>query len=168
MVNHLIDAHGKRRIVFMRGIDVQEDAQLREIGYRAALDAHGISYDPELVLAGEFDRDISYRKLSTFIQEKQVEFDAVFCCDDDSAIGAMRALQEAGISVPGEVAVAGFDDLYYSSLLNPPLTTIQSPSGAVGRTAGRELIKILQGQSAVPTTLLPTTMMIRQSCGCVV
>jgi LacI family transcriptional regulator len=166
IMDHLIDVHGKKRIIFMRGVADQEDSKLRESGYRASLDSHAIPYDPNLVLSGEFDREVSYQELSIFIAEKRADFDAVFCGDDDSAIGVIRALHEAGISVPGEVAVVGFDDLYYSSLLNPSLTTIQSPTGAVGRAAGLELFKLLHGQPAVPTTLLPTTLMIRQSCGC--
>jgi DNA-binding LacI/PurR family transcriptional regulator len=166
MINHLIEVHGRRRIVFMRGPEHQEDSRWRELGYRAALEAHAIDYDERLVLNGGFDRDIAYEAMSAFISTNHVQFDAVFSGDDDSAVGTLRALQEARLSVPDQVSVVGFDDQHFSSFINPPLTTIQAPTEEVGRTAGRQLFQVLKGEQTDLITLLPTRIVIRVSCGC--
>lgn len=96
----------------------------------------------------------------------KVEFDAIFTGDDDSAIGVLRALQEAGIRVPEDVSVAGFDDSIFARLLNPALTTIHAPIEEVGREAVYQLINLIRGDYTEPRITLPTELIIRQSCGC--
>jgi DNA-binding LacI/PurR family transcriptional regulator len=95
-----------------------------------------------------------------------VQFDAIFAGDDDSAIGAMAALQEAGLRVPEDVSVVGFDDQRTSAYLTPPLTTVRAPTEEVGQAAARQLLNLLRGTQADPLTLLPTEIVIRRSCGC--
>jgi LacI family transcriptional regulator len=166
MIDHLIDVHEKHRIVFMRGPVNQEDSHWREMGYRDSLEAHKIPYDERLILNGEFERDVAYQVMTRFLSQNHAKFDAVFSGDDESAAGVIRALHEAGKSVPKDVAVVGFDDQHFSSFMTPPLTTVQAPTNEVGRTAGWQLFKLLHDQPADPITLLPTAIVIRQSCGC--
>jgi DNA-binding LacI/PurR family transcriptional regulator len=167
LIDHLIRVHGKRRILFMRGPLHQEDSYRREVGYRSALAANGISFDEDLILNGEFERDIAYQVLNDYLSNgKQVAFDAVFTGDDDAAIGVLRALHKHGYKIPEEIAVVGFDDLGFASFLNPPLTTVRAPTESVGRIATEKLFAVLEDSSANEAIVLPTEIIFRRSCGC--
>jgi len=167
LVDHLIRVHGKRRILYMRGPLHQEDSNWREMGYRSALEANGIPFNPDLVLNGEFERDIAYEVLDDFIcNGKGVTFDAVFTGDDDAAIGVLKALHKHEFRIPEDVAVVGFDDLGFAPFLNPPLTTVRAPTASVGRIATEKLFAILENQPVNQTVVLPTEIIYRRSCGC--
>lgn len=165
IIEHLIKVHNHRRIVFLRGSQNEEDSVWREIGYKAALEATGIPYDPRLVQSGAFERDIARAAILDLISAG-VEFDAVFAGDDDAAVGVYKALQEAGKCIPEDIAVTGFDDQRMSSYLIPPLTTVRAPTGEVGSMAALQLINLLQHRPFEPVTILPTEVIIRRSCGC--
>lgn len=166
LIKHLIEVHGKRRIIFMRGPSDQEDSHWREIGYREALEEHEIPYDPKLILPGEFDSRIARKSLQNYLSQGDSDFEAVFAADDDSAVGVLEALREAGKRVPEDIAVVGFDDQRISSFLRPPLTTVRAPTYEVGRTAAQQLFNLLHDRPAEPMTLLPTEIVLRSSCGC--
>lgn len=166
IISHLIEEHGRRSIAFLRGPKEQEDSRWREQGYRDALDAHGIPFCPDLILDGEFNQAVAYESVQNLIARNGVRFDAIFTGDDDAAVGTLNALKEAGLRVPEDVSVVGFDDARLSSFLTPPLTTVRAPTEMVGRTAAQLLFNLLQEQPAEPATLLPTQIIIRQSCGC--
>lgn len=167
LIEHLIVQHGKRRILMLRGPIHQEDSYWREMGYKSALEAHSIRFNEKLVLVGEFDRDISYKALNQFLDNKKhPAFDAIFAGDDDSAIGVLRALKEHAYRVPEDVAVVGFDDLQISAFMTPPLTTVRAPTEMVGQIAAEQLFGLLNKQASEGVILLPTEIIIRRSCGC--
>lgn len=167
LMEHLILVHGRRRIVFMRGPAQQEDSYWREIGYKTALAAHDIPFDEALVLQGSFERAAAYEAMKTFLQNPaHPDFDAVFSGDDDAAVGVYDALKEAGLCIPEDVSMVGFDDSYMAPFLSPPLTTVRAPTKEVGRSAARQLFCILQGETPDIETLHPTEIVIRHSCGC--
>ena len=165
IVDHLIEVHHRRRIVFLRGPEHQEDSYWREMGYRTSLEAHNIPFDAQLVGPGEFERDVAQTTMIELILAG-VEFDAVFSGDDDAAIGVLAALKEMGKRVPEDVSVVGFDDQRSSPYLNPSLTTVRAPTEEVGHVAAQQMIKLIRGGQADPLTLLPTELVIRKSCGC--
>ncbi len=165
LVEHLIVTHGCRRIAFLRGPEHQEDSALREKGYRAALEAHQLPYDPSLVIQGDFDRQVASDSIHQFLSDG-VTFDAVFSGDDEAAVGVLNALQQSGRRVPGDVVVVGFDDQVLASTLTPPLTTVRAPTEEVGRQAVHMLVRLLRGEQVSPRLVLPTELVIRQSCGC--
>lgn len=165
IVTHLIQVHGRRRIVFLRGPSAHEDSAWRERGYREALATNGIQFDLRLVLEGRFNEEVALHAMRGLIGTGQ-EFDAVFSGDDDSASGVLLALREAGRRVPQDVAVVGFDDAPFAPYLTPPLTTVHAPTELVGQTAVRQLLGLIQSGQAEPLTLLPTEIVIRNSCGC--
>ena len=139
----------------------------REAGYKSALAANSIPFDENLVLNGDFERDIAYQALNDFLGNgKHVAFDAIFTGDDDAAVGVLRALHKYGYKVPEDVAVVGFDDLSVSPFLNPALTTVRAPTEAVGRIAAEKLFAILENQSSNEAVVLPTEIIFRRSCGC--
>lgn len=167
LVDHLIQVHGRRRIMFLRGPIHQEDSLKRETGYKLALQANGIPFDENLVLNGDFERDIAYKAMDQFLGNgNRVAFDAVFTGDDDAAIGALKALHQHGLRIPEDIAVIGFDDLGFAPFLNPPLTTVRAPTESVGRIAAERLFGILENQASDEVTVLPTEIIFRRSCGC--
>lgn len=165
IVDHLIKVHGCRRIVFLRGPDGHEDSSWREKGYRTALKASDIPYDPALVSRGEFDRTVARASIEKCLADGVV-FDSIFAGDDESAIGVLLALRQSHKKVPEQIAVVGFDDSIFASTLIPPLTTVRAPTEQVGRQAVRQLVRAIQGERVEPRLVLPTELVIRQSCGC--
>ena len=165
LIHHLIEAHGRRRIVFLRGPVGHEDSVGRERGYREALEAHNIHFVPELITSGGFDDAEAFAALQHMLSDG-IDFDAVFAGDDDAAIGVMRALDASGRRVPRDVAVVGFDDIPFARYLSPPLTTVRAPIEQVGRQAVRQLIRLMDGEPAEALTLMRTELVIRESCGC--
>ena len=165
LVSHLIEKHGRRRIVFLQGPEGHEDSQWRERGYREALASHGLAFDPALLGSGKFDEEQAFTTIRQMLVEG-VQFDAVFAGDDDAAIGVYRALKAAGRLIPDDVAVVGFDDVQFSRYISPALTTIRAPIEEVGREAVRQLLRLLNGEQAEALTLMRTELVIRESCGC--
>ena len=167
LIEHLIKAHKRRRILFLRGPARQEDSHLREKGYRMALQANGLGFDERLILSGGFERGIAYEAMSKFLGNgSRVEFDAIFTGSDDAAIGVFRALQEHSIRIPDDVSVVGFDDLGFGRFLDPPLSTVRAPTEAVARIATERLFSLLENQPSDGTMVLPTEIILRRSCGC--
>lgn len=165
LVEHLITVHGRRRIAYLTGPTGNEDSYWRELGYREALEAHNLPFDPELVGFGNFD-DITARATIEDWLRRSVAFDAVFAGDDEAASGCIMALRQAGKRVSEDVAVVGFDDVPFARLMAPSLTTVRAPIETVGEVAVRQLITVIHGGEPTSFTLLPTELVVRQSCGC--
>jgi LacI family transcriptional regulator len=165
LVNHLIEVHAYRRIAFLRGPENHEDSYWRELGYREALESHGIPFDPVLVATGGFDKEIAQLAVEQWLHQG-VEIDAIFAGDDEAATGVITALRRAGTRVPEDIAVVGFDDVHLADYLMPPLTTVRAPIEQTGREAVRQLVSLLRTGEADPLVLLPTELVIRRSCGC--
>jgi LacI family transcriptional regulator len=165
LVDHLIDVHHCRRIVFLQGPEGHEDSAWRERGYRESLKTHGLPYDESLVASGEFDEYAAASAIGELLVDG-LDFDAVFCGDDDAAIGVTTALRRAGRRIPEDVAVVGFDDVPIARFLTPPLTTVRAPTELVGRHAVEQLVRLIRCEQTDPLTLLPTELVVRRSCGC--
>jgi len=167
LIEHLIHAHGRKHILFLRGPVDQEDSRLREAGYKSALEATGIPFDERLILSGDFERGAAYQAVNEFLnREPHIACDSVFTGDDDAAIGVLRALRQHNLRVPEDVSVAGFDDLGFASFLNPPLTTVRAPTELVGQIATERLFNLLDNGPTDGSVLLPTEIILRRSCGC--
>lgn len=165
LVSHLIETHGYRRIAFLTGPPNNEDSYWRETGYREALAAHDIPFDPALVSTGGFDEEEAQDAVEQWLLEG-VEMDAIFAGDDEAAMGVITALRRARKRIPQDIAVVGFDDLPLSRHLTPALTTVAAPIEEAGRVAAEQLIRLIRKEYAKPLTLLPTGLVIRHSCGC--
>jgi len=165
LVDHLIEVHGCRRIAFLRGTEGHEDSAWRERGYREALEAHGIPFDETLIATGGFDESEAMSAVNQWLLDG-LEFDAIFTGDDDAALGVFAALQNAGRRIPDDVAVVGFDDVPLARFISPPLTTVRAPTEQTGMDAVKQLVHLIRGEPAESITLLPTELIIRNSCGC--
>ena len=131
-----------------------------------ALQAHSIAYDPNLIIGGNYNRSVARQAMQEYFAKTPPHFNAVFAGDDDLAISVISALQSNGLKVPEDVAVVGFDDQRFAGLLVPALTTVHAPTEEVGRVAGQQMLKLLDGREADCMSVLPTEVVYRQSCGC--
>ena len=165
IVEHLIQAHNCRRIVFLRGPEGNEDSEWRERGYREALAANNIPFDPILVAVGGFNENEARDAMQGLLIDG-LDFDAVFGGDDDTAAGVITALTLAGKRIPQDVAVVGFDDVPIARYLRPALTTVRAPIEQVGREGVRQLVRLIRGQQAEALVMMRTELVIRESCGC--
>ena len=157
-VDHLYD-HGHRRIAaLISREDDQSISQLRYQGYRKALESHGIPLDEDLVMCtGTFDIRDAYEAVSERLRQG-AEFTALFAIADSMAIGAMRALRDAGRRVPEDCSVIAIDGLELSAYIEPPLTTLCQPMEEMGRRSAQILLGMLRGHGAHCCEVLPTQL----------
>ena len=167
LLNHLIEVHGCRRIAHIHGPVTAEWGQARFAQYQAALKAHNVPFDANLLVYGDISPESGYRAMRTLLAKPECSFDAVFAANDTMAAGAVQALQEHGFAVPGDVAVVGIDNNEYAQIANPPLTTVSQSFHGQGVLAIQTLQRMLNGD-AVPHRILheQSDIIIRRSCGC--
>ena len=164
MTLHLI-ARGHRRIAMVCGPQRNYDAAERLRGYHTALTESGIEHEASLVVRGDFSELSGYGAVSQLL-ELEPRPTAIFAANDSMAIGALSALREAGLRVPDDIAVAGFDDIPLARYMNPPLSTVHVDISQLGeRAAARLLTSLKKGNRPHQQLLLPTTLVIRASCG---
>ncbi len=139
---------GHRRIAYVsRPSDYQSNLG-RLAGYRQALAEAGIAFDPTLVVPGTGRADGGERALPLLMALDEPP-SAVFCYNDMTAIGLLRAAREAGVQVPSDLAVAGFDDIALASYVCPPLTTIAQPKAEMGRRAFQMALALMMAENPV-------------------
>jgi len=165
IVQHLI-SHGHQRIAIITGAPRNIDGHERLLGYRTALRAASIKRDPRYEVRGSFTEDSGYEAARALLETRPGPT-AIFAANDSMAIGALSALREAGIAVPDDMAVAGFDDITIARYLNPPLTSVHVPIAELGERAMAKLITALRDKDrhVRRQDLLGTTLVIRSSCG---
>ena len=162
-VAHLIGL-GHRRIACITNAPLAYTAAVdRRDGYREALEQAGLGYDPELVAEGSFDAASGHATMTELLG--RTTFSAAFVASDVVALGAIRGIRRSGRSIPGDVAVVGFDDVALAEHFDPPLTTVRVPARGIGQAAGRVLLDRVHGLSVPSRTLLPTELIVRESTG---
>ena len=165
VVRHLL-ALGRRRIATIRGPRGNVDAEQRLRGYREALRTAGIAAEARLELQGDFTERSGY-ECGRELLRLRPRPTAVFAANDYMAIGLLRALRDAGVAVPGEISVVGFDDIAFALYLDPPLTTVHVDAYALGERATRSLVHFMRAPRPSRCThfVLPTALSVRASCG---
>lgn len=162
-VDHLIGL-GHRRIGCVTNAPLAYTAASQRLqGYREALEAAGVGFDPSLVAEGAFDAPSGHSAMATLLDRSGRPPDAVFVASDVVAFGAIAALREAGLRVPTDVSLVGFDDIPLAAYFDPPLTTILLPAYDLGLTAGQALLDRIAHRSVAERTLLPTELVVRAS-----
>ena len=164
-VEHLIRL-GHRRIATITGPLDMVAGQDRLTGYRQALETRGIPVEEELIVEGDFTESGGMAAMQRLLPASP---SAVFVASDMMAIGALKALRQADLRVPQDVALVSFDDIPLASAIEPPLTTVRQPIERMGSMAVEVLLSVLQtpSQEEAPTQriVLPTELVIRASCG---
>lgn len=164
MSEHLLSL-GHRRIAIITGPERNIDSQQRLAGHRQALAAASVAADPALEVRGAFTESSGYEAMRELLTRPSRPH-AVFASNDHMAIGALCALQDAGLRVPDDIALVGFDDIPTARYLTPPLTTVRVDTCDLGSRAVQLLIRqgtVRPGRKH--HEVLPTELVVRRSCG---
>ncbi|MGH7502563.1 MAG: LacI family DNA-binding transcriptional regulator [Longimicrobiales bacterium] len=166
MVSHLA-SHGHKRIAIITGPTGNHDAEERLTGYRNALAEAGIECDPALEIEGDFRTSSGYHATNLLLALADRP-SAIFAANDAMALGALSALRDAGVAVPGDIALAGFDDLSSTRYSIPPLSSVHVSISELGARAIASLSEVVaNGAPPVePHEVLSATAVLRRSCGC--
>jgi LacI family transcriptional regulator len=164
MVRHLLDV-GHGRIAFVSGPKDNFDAQQREQGFRAAM-AEFMPNAPLRIVAGDFTERSGHRAGRELLAAKSRP-QAVFAANDMMAVGCLQAFKEAGLEVPGDIALAGFDDIPIARYVAPPLSTVRVRIADLGKNAMELLADLMErpGPSAASVHTLGCDIVVRESCG---
>ena len=164
-LQHLVDL-GHEKIAFMKGSTVSADSDDRWNAICEVAAKLGIRMRPELVVQLEGDDptpNLGYPFAKQLLARKQ-PFTALFAYNDISAIGSIRAFQEAGLRVPDDLSVVGFDDIQNSAYISPPLTTVRQPMQEMGKIAARTLLDRIEGRMKyVPEIAIEPELVVRRS-----
>ncbi len=163
VTRHLI-GRGARRVAMIEG--PPESGPARIAGFRRAMRESRLRVDRALMVSGDWTRRGGHEAMRTLLgRPAQRRPDAVFCANDLMAIGAVDAVHEEGLDVPGDVAVGGFDDVDAATIVSPALTTARNPAYDIGVNAGRLLISRLEGEydGDGRTVSLPCHLVVRDS-----
>lgn len=166
MVRHLVH-HGHHRIAIIKGSGGNFEAAERLRGYRRALEHGGAELDASLEIEGTFSEASGYDAIRTMLALPSPPT-AVFASNDAMAVGALSGLRDAGMRVPEDMALAGFDDVPIARYLTPTLTSVHVSISDLGVLAIRRLIHAVREKNAAVRqhSLLTTTLALRESCGC--
>lgn len=162
LVGHLA-AMGRRRLAYL---GPTPDRDRRGEGFIHALLRHDLPVVPELFVECDFDAEAGYGATLSLLRTRRSEIDGLICACDTIAIGAVRAAKELGVRLPGELAIAGYDNIPFSRDLDPPLTTVQVPKELMGELAARRVIECIAHPDWPPIIqMVPTKLVVRASCG---
>lgn len=163
VTQHLIKL-GRKNIAFLGDVSEQSpEFEMRYRGFRKALEDAQIPFNAQLQITAETSKEEGYNA-TLQLREKGIKFDAIFGASDLISIGAMRALEDAGLHIPQDIAVIGFDDIPMASYTTPPLTTVQQDTPYAGELLVETLLRLVDGEQ-VESMLLPATLVVRGSCG---
>jgi len=165
LVTHLIE-HGHRRIGFIAGRAGLGTTDERVAGYRAALQAAGLAFEPQLLVNGGSDSEPA-RQATAQLLALPVPPTAIMAGNNLMTLGAMHALRDAQMEVPGQMALVGFDDFDWADFFVPRLTLIAQPIKALGARAVHRLLQRMAAPEAPTESVrLAPTLQVRNSCGC--
>jgi diguanylate cyclase (GGDEF)-like protein len=164
-VSHLVE-HGHQRIAFLAGLPTDTgDSKSRLEGYYSAMAQHDLEVDPDLITWGWHDFTEGYKATQASLQRGE-RFTALITSNDNSAFGAMQAIQEAGLRIPQDIAIIGFDNEVGAIAQTPPLTSVHVALKMIGEQALLMMANHLTEQSPLESIHLSTRLIRRQSCGC--
>lgn len=164
MTKHLVDL-GHRHIAMIKGPPASPLTRERMNGFQDALHAADIPYSEDLMFAGDFTLQSGYEAAGRILKQS-TPVSAIVCENDEMALGAISRLKEAGVRIPEDISVTGFDDIAFAKFSDPPLTTIAQPAEEFGETAINLLIDVLSGKAKrAMKVILPFELVARNSSG---
>jgi LacI family transcriptional regulator len=156
---------GRRRIATITGIMRTRPAIDRLLGYRSELSRLGLEERREYVAEGDFYHGSGYEQTKRLLDLPEPP-DAIATASDMTAVGAILAIEEAGLRVPDDIAVTGFDDSPFAAAMRPALTTIRQDALGLGMAAADGILAMLEyPDESPPAIILPTELVVRESCG---
>lgn len=161
-VEHLIDG-GHRKIGFIGGSPNVTSSIDRKRGYLSALEKHGLEFLPRYERIGYFNMNSGYKAMDELL-DTNPDITAVFSANDFMALGAIKAVKDRGMNVPGDIAVVGFDNQDFTEYVEPSITTVKKPRTLMGRLASEKMIDMIEGVGEkYEGIVLPTELIIRAS-----
>ena len=160
LATHYMISQGHRVIAYLGGPSDYAENRKRLTGYRRALASAKIPYDPAIVCSGSGRVDSG--SLAKSLVALRARPTAIFCYNDMAAIGSLSALKQAGLRVPGDLSIVGFDDIPFASYVDPPLTTVHQPKEEMGRIAMHMLLDLLDHKK-VADVVVPGKLIVRES-----
>jgi DNA-binding LacI/PurR family transcriptional regulator len=168
ITEHLIEEHKYTRIGHLSGPQQVSIGRERLKGYMDALKKHDLPIEDKWIIEGRFQEQSGYEGMKRILELPKKEYpQAVVSVNDPIAIGAIKAIEEAGLSIPDDIAITGFTDDVRAEMLKVPLTTVYQPAYEVGKRAAQKLIRTIENENEPPENIeLLTSLKIRSSCGC--
>ena len=166
LVTHLVDDHGHRRIGIIPGQPGFATTMERIEGFSKGLRRHGLACDSDLIAPGSIDVEDAAWSTEAIMRADDPPT-ALVAGNNQATVGVMRGLRRLGLKVPVDVALVGFDDFEWADCFEPHLTVIAQPCHEIGRQAAKMLLARIENPDKDPTTVrLKTSLVIRNSCGC--
>jgi LacI family transcriptional regulator len=160
---------GHRHVAIIEGREGFQSTIQRRNGYLEALKDHGIEPNPELCIQGKYDVGSGYEAMCLLLK-RTMRPSAVFCCNDDMAVGAIKAIIEADLRVPEDISIAGFDDNVFAAYLSPELTTVKRPIEQISREGAAMIMRMIESKQlkehskvAVEHITIESELVIRKS-----
>jgi signal transduction histidine kinase/DNA-binding LacI/PurR family transcriptional regulator/DNA-binding LytR/AlgR family response regulator len=171
LISHMIEVHRRRRIALIRGPARHLESEERFRAYQDTLRRYGIPFDPALVVhASNWGKTVGVQAVHTLIRERGrrpvTDVDAIIGSEIDYAVGALQTLEEYGVRVPDDIAVAGFNDHLDAQTLNVPITVMAKPFYEAGVVAVHALLDLIEGKVVPDRIDVPARLIVRRSCGC--
>lgn len=166
ITEHLIKIHGHNKIAFITGPAKSFDSAERFRGYKYALEKNNMIFDPNLIYRGDFTKNSGKSAVESCLKDKVT---AIFASNDEMALGVIEELQSRKITIGKQIAVVGFDDVFWSKYIQPSLTTVHQPMHSIGKMAAKTILDRINSNDVVKSPMrivLSTRLMIRNSCGC--
>lgn len=160
-MNHLWEL-GHRKIGHLYGRLHMEDGLLRNDLYRAFLQERDVAVVESWLAPGNFTINEGYIGMKQILSSDDLPT-AIFCANDEIAVGAIKAIREAGLDVPTDISIVGFDNASHSTVSTPTITTIRQPVQELAAEATKALIRLIDGEELRPTPALPTELIVRDS-----
>lgn len=156
---------GHKKIGFISGPSGRQVTKERFEGYKKAMDESGIKIDEKLISESDLHIDGGYDAMMKMLGRAKEYPTAIFAINDESAIGAIKAIKEKKLDVPGDISVVGFDDIELSSHTTPPLTTMKVYKKEIGQISIQKVVQLIEGKNLLPVkSLMPASLVIRESC----
>jgi len=166
LFKHFYHVHGYRHILLMRGPKNHGASEIRTEIFKKQLNQYELPFDDDMVIYSDLNRGSTKLIMGAFFDTTDKPFDAIIALNDNQALGILDACEERGINVPKDIAVVGSLNSLEGAFSTPALTSIQEPLFELGRISTLELIAQIEGKAAQPEIQIPTSLVIRQSCGC--
>jgi DNA-binding LacI/PurR family transcriptional regulator/signal transduction histidine kinase len=165
LVDHLVNHHKFRKVGFLKGPLSNDESNERFNAYLSVLEENNIEIDEKIIFNGNFQSETGW-ETAKYITKNNIKIDALVCANDEMAIGAIKYFRKMNLHYKDNFVVCGFDNAHNSAIITPSLTTVSQPMDLISEKAIELLIEEINGNEVSDVIKLPTSMVVRESCGC--
>ncbi|KNY28394.1 substrate-binding domain-containing protein [Pseudobacteroides cellulosolvens] len=165
LVDHLVNHHKYRKIGFLKGPLSNDESNERYNAYLEVLEENGIEVDEKIIFNGNFQSETGW-ETAEYLIKNNIKIDALVCANDEMAVGAIKYFRSMNLDYKENFVVCGFDNAHNSAIITPSLTTVMQPLDMISEKAIELLLEEINGTEVSEVIKLPTSTVIRESCGC--